>query len=204
MSSQPSIDDTNPLSKAGCDVCQPGSEGQVTVSISRKVIAGRERDYEQWISGVINAAASYPGHLGTSVLRPSAATNDEYVSIYRFDSYAHCQAWEQSELRQQWLDKLDDLVIGEPRTHRGTGLEFWFDLPELPGHKTAPPIKMALVLIVVVYVLVMAVNFLFHDWLMLLVPWLQTLVVVTAQVVLLTFIVMPRVTQLLKPWLFKD
>jgi len=185
-------------------VCQPGNEGPVTVSISRRVKAGCEQAYEDWISGVVEAASTYPGHLGTNVLRPGPATNHEYVIIYRFDSYAHCQTWETSYLRQQWLEKLHDLVVGEATTKRGTGLEFWFDLPELPTHKAASPKKMALVLIVVVYVLVMAINILFQPILDQLPFFLRILFVVVTQVLLMTFLVMPRVTKLLKNWLFKQ
>ncbi len=189
---------------SGCDICMPGDEGPVTVSISRRVKAGMEKAYEFWISGVIEAASSYAGHLGTSVLRPSQATDHQYVIIYRFDSYANCQHWEQSQLRQQWLDQLDDLVEGEATTRRGTGLEFWFDLPELPSNKPPPATKMALVLIVVVYLLVMTINLLFAPILSDLPLWLRTLFIVISQVLLMTFIVMPRVTKILKNWLFTD
>ena len=185
-------------------LCEPGNEGPVTVSVSRKVKPGHEDEYEQWISGIIGAASNYPGHQGASVLRPGPATNYEYVTIYRFDSYYHCQQWEQSELRQQWLDKLHGIVEGEATTRRGTGLEFWFDLPELPVHKAAPPYKMALVLIVVVYVLVLGLALLFQPLLAPMPLWLRTLLIVVVQVLLLTYIVMPRVTRLLKDWLFKD
>ncbi|MEH6626697.1 MAG: antibiotic biosynthesis monooxygenase [Motiliproteus sp.] len=190
--------------ESGCDICAPGDEGPVTVSICRRVKKGMDRAYEFWISGVIEAASSYPGHLGTSVLRPSQSTNHQYVVIYRFDSYANCQYWEDSLLRQQWLAQLDDLVVGEATTHRGTGLEFWFDLPELPAHKPPAPTKMALVLIVVVYALVMAINLLFAPLLSEFPLWLKTLLIVVTQVLLMTFVVMPRVTKLLKNWLFAD
>jgi len=183
-------------------VCQPGSEGSITVSISRRVKTGCEAAYEEWISGVIEAASTYPGHLGTNVLRPGPATNHEYVIIYRFDSYEHCQSWENSYLRQQWLEKLEGLVEGKTTTKRGTGLEFWFDLPELPTHKNASPHKMAIVLIVVVYVLVIAINLLFQPLLEPLSLWWRTLFIVVLQVLLMTFFVMPRVTKLLKNWLF--
>jgi len=183
--------------------CEPGKEGPVTVCISRKVKSGHEVEFEQWLSGIIEASSSYAGHQGASVLRPGPTTNYEYVIIYRFDSYYHCQQWEHSELRQQWLDKLGGLEAGEATTRRGTGLEFWFDLPELPINKAAPPHKMALVLIVVVYVLIMGLNLLFQPLLAPVPAWLRTLLVVVVQVLLLTYIVMPRVTRLLKDWLFK-
>ncbi len=64
---------------------QGGEEiGPVTVSVSRKVIAGRERDYEDWIKIAAEAVRSYPGHLGVNVLRPTRTTDNEYVIIYRF------------------------------------------------------------------------------------------------------------------------
>ncbi|WP_299183963.1 antibiotic biosynthesis monooxygenase [uncultured Neptuniibacter sp.] len=188
-------------SSSNTHICQPGDEGSITVSISRKVKPGAELAYEKWVSGVIEAASSYPGHLGTNVLRPSAATKHEYVIIYRFDSYEHCQNWEESDLRQQWLGQLETLVDGPATTQRGTGLEFWFDLPELPIVKPSPG-KMAIVLIVVVYLLVMLLNIVFDPILDLMPGWLRTFCVVTAQVLLMTYLVMPRVTRILKDWLY--
>lgn len=182
---------------------EPGLEGPVTVSISRQVKPGLETEYEQWISGVVDAASEYPGHHGSSVLRPSAATGNRYVIIYRFDSYENCQNWEQSELRKGWLDKLTGLVEGDAEVQRGTGLEFWFDLPELPVNKHPSPHKMALVLISVVYVLVVLLNLILAPLISDAGLWLKTAVIVVLQVLLMTYLVMPRVTRVLKPWLFK-
>ncbi len=182
---------------------EPGQEGPVTVSISRKAKPGREAEYEAWISGVIDAASEYPGHQGSNVLRPTAATGNRYVLIYRFDNYENCQNWESSELRKEWLDKLEPLIEGEAEVQRGTGLEFWFDLPELPVNKHPSPHKMALVLITVVYVLVIMLNLLLAPMLVDANLWLKSAVIVILQVLLMTYLVMPRVTRLLHSWLFK-
>ena len=182
---------------------QSGDEGAITVSISRRVKPGFEAQYELWISGVIAAASTYPGHLGTNVLRPGPTTNHEYVLIYRFDSYSNCQTWEKSSLRQEWLAKLEKMVEGEPTTHRGTGLEFWFDLPELPVQKHPSPHKMAMVLISVVYTLVLMFNVVLAPLLEGMPLWQHVLVIVVLQVLLMTYLVMPRVTRLLQPWLYK-
>ncbi|WP_299199209.1 antibiotic biosynthesis monooxygenase [uncultured Amphritea sp.] len=182
---------------------EPGQEGPVTVSISRKAKPGREAEYEAWISGVIDAASEYPGHQGSNVLRPSAATGNRYVLIYRFDTYENCQTWESSELRKEWLDKLEPLIEGEAEVQRGTGLEFWFDLPELPVNKHPSPHKMALVLITVVYVLVIMLNLILAPVLVDANLWLKSAVIVILQVLLMTYLVMPRVTRLLHSWLFK-
>jgi antibiotic biosynthesis monooxygenase (ABM) superfamily enzyme len=181
---------------------EPGHEGPVTVSISRKVVPGRETDYENWLHGVIAAASDFPGHLGVSILRPSGRTDGRYVLIYRFDSWEHCQRWETSDTRASWVEKLGGLVVGEADSKRVTGLEAWFDLPEIPVQQHAPRWKMAIVLIAVVFVLVYPLQLgilpVTESW-----PhWTRTLLIATIQVLLMTYLVMPRVTRALRAWLF--
>ncbi len=174
--------------------------GPVTVSVARHVVPGRERDYEEWLKGITAEAVKVPGHMGVNVIRPRRGS-DEYITIFRYDNYEHSQAWEDSDVRAEWLEKLDGMVEGEDEVQKGTGLEFWFNLPELPMVHPSPH-KMALVLLVVVYTLVMAINgvlTLFAE------GWplaARVFVTVFCQVLLMTYLVMPRVTRLLKGWLY--
>lgn len=178
-------------------------DGPVTVSISRKIKLGREADYEAWLHGVVEAASRYAGHMGVNVLRPSTKTGGRYVLIYRFDSWENGQAWEQSAERKVWVAKLGELVEGEDETRKVTGLEAWFDLPEVATTAHAPRWKMALVLVVVVFVIVFPLQLLIlprtADW----PAWLRTLTIAVIQVLLMTYLVMPRVTAALKSWLFR-
>ncbi|MCS4502463.1 antibiotic biosynthesis monooxygenase [Arhodomonas aquaeolei] len=180
----------------------PGKEGPVTVSVARRVRPGCEAEYERWVSGIVHAAGAFPGHLGAYVLRPSAQTDNEYVLIYRFDTYAHCRAWEQSAERRQWIEALDDIVEGEAAIKRVTGLEFWFDLPEVPAAAQPSPHKMALTLTVVVYLMLSIVKWALSPVTAGLPGPVALFIVVAVQVVLLTYVVMPRVTRLLKGWLY--
>lgn len=181
----------------------PGEEGPVTVSISRRARRGLEAEYEAWIHGITEAASHFPGHQGVNILRPSGATDGRYVLIYRYDSSANCANWEASDTRATWLAKLDDLVEGETETRHMTGLEAWFDLPEMPVSTPHPPRhKMALVLVCVVFVLVYPLQLILLPWMGELPHWFKTLTIVILQVLLMTYLVMPRVTQLLKGWLF--
>lgn len=175
----------------------------VTVSVSRKVRPGREDDYEAWVRGISAVAAGFPGHQGVSVLRPSPATDNKYVLIYRFDSYAHAHLWEVSDERKNWIEKLDGLVEGEADYKKVTGLEFWFDLPEVPVAAKASPHKMAFTLVVVVFVLVYALQLAIGPMLAPWPLWARVLLGVTVQVLLMTYVVMPRVTRLLKGWLYR-
>lgn len=174
--------------------------GPVTISISRTVIPGREADYEAWVQGITAQALEFPGHMGVNVIRPTPPSS-EYVTIFRFDSYQHSRDWEESDIRADWLSRLEGVTEGEEAVEKGTGLEFWFNLPELPAAHPSPH-KMALVLLVVVYVMLTVINFLLTpltgDW-----PGpVRLLLTVLCQVLLMTYLVMPRVTRMLKNWLY--
>ncbi|WP_170356270.1 antibiotic biosynthesis monooxygenase [Ruegeria lacuscaerulensis] len=175
----------------------------VTISVSRKVVPGREAEFEDWIRGVAEAASHFEGQQGLSILRPSDQTGGRYVMIYRFDSYEHAAAWETSPERSQWIAKLEGISDGDADRKSETGLEVWFDLPEVPA--TVPPrYKMAVLLIVVIFALVFALQVFLVPFLVGWPRWAQTLSIVTIQVVSMTYVIMPIITVLLKPWLFRN
>ena len=174
----------------------------VTLSIARTVVAGRESDYEVWLKGITADAVKYPGHMGVNVLRPRVNSN-EYVAIFRFDSYEHLMAWQDSPERESWLASLEGLVEGEDRVQKSMGMEFWFSLPELPDAHPSPH-KMALVLFVVVLCIVLLLNLSFYPYMS---GWPllgRITVTVLFQVLLMTYVVMPAVTRILKPWLYDE
>ncbi|RAU22343.1 antibiotic biosynthesis monooxygenase [Paramagnetospirillum kuznetsovii] len=177
-------------------------EGPVTVSIARRIKPGCERDYEAWVSGITTEASSWPGYQGVNVLRPAPSTDFAYVTIYRFESWRHCHAFEVSDARRHWLDRIGDIVEGEASVKKVTGLEFWFDLPEVPVEAKPSPHKMALVITVVAYGVVLGLNLTFGGLVAGLPLWLKALIFVSAQVLIMTYLVMPRVTRLLRPWLY--
>lgn len=176
--------------------------GPVTVSVARKAAAGKEKAYEEWISGITQSAAKFAGHMGTNVLRPSDATRGEYVIIYRFDNYQNACRWEQSAERAQWLERVKPLVQGDAIRRKVSGFEFWFDLPTVPLTHAPSRHKMALVMIVVVYVLVLGLSTLMGPVIGEFAFWQKLLVIIPVQVGLMTYVVMPRVTKLLKNWLY--
>jgi len=179
---------------------QTETTGPVTTSISRRVVPGREADYEAWVQSISAQGVKFPGHMGVNVIRPKPPSS-EYVTIFRFDSYQHSRDWEESEVRSRWLDRLGGIVEGEEEVQKGTGLEFWFSLPDLPVSHPSPH-KMALVLLVVVYSIVLILHSLLSPinqaW-----PYpVKAFAGVFLQVMLMTYVVMPRVTRLLKSWLY--
>lgn len=179
-----------------------GQSGPVTVSIARKAVAGREADYEDWISRVTAMVSGWPGYQGVSVLRPAAATDYSYVTIYRFATWEQCHAFEKSDERARLLAELEGMVENEAEIKKVTGLEFWFDLPEVPAQARPSPHKMALVVTVVAYGVVTGLNLAVGPLVSAYPAWLRALVMVAAQVVLMTYVFMPQATRLLRRWLF--
>jgi len=182
---------------------EDGKDGPVTVTISRRVKPGCEADYEKWIRDISTVARTYSGHLGVNVVRPTGARKD-YVIIFRFDSYGHLEAWENSEERARWVEKISDWVEGEATIQRVTGMEFWFTLPEVPAAKPPSQHKMALVVSLIVFCLVLLVGAVAGEWLATLPLVARAAVIALFQVLLMTYIIMPNVTRVLRPWLYGE
>jgi antibiotic biosynthesis monooxygenase (ABM) superfamily enzyme len=173
----------------------------VTITVRRKVKSGREADYEVWLKRLTEGAArDFPGYLGAEFHRPGP--DGSYRSVFRFDSLPHLEAFERSDFRASMLAKGADLFASDATWDRMTGLEFWFDPP--PGTRVPlpSPHRMALVLIAVVFALVLALNLLLGP---LMSGWplaLRLLVTATIQVILMTYVIMPRLTPLIAHFIY--
>jgi len=173
----------------------------VTVVISQIVKPGCESAYEAWLKDITGVSRTYLGHLGTNVIRPQLGIRSEYVIIFRFDSYEHLKIWMESRDRQYWLSQCQHLVQSEPHVQQLSGLEAWFSLPGQPL-KTPPRYKTALLTWVVVYVLINLLNRLLAPLFGILPPLMISFIISATMVVLLTYVVMPRVTRLFSSWLY--
>lgn len=189
---------------AGSDGGAPGEP--VTVIIRRRVKPGREADYEAWLQRLQAEARQLPGYLGVTTQRPAAAGPREYVSAVRFDSLAHLQAFEAGELRRRHLAEVQPLVDGDAAWERLTGLEFWFSAP--PGTVVPQPSRprMAVVMTLVVFGLVLAVGSVVDaafERLPFATPYpLRLFVTIAIEVALMTWWVMPAITKRLAPWIY--
>ena len=79
----------------------------------------------------------------------------------------------------------------------------WFELPEIETKKQAPRYKMGFILTAVLYVLSFSLNVLLRPILEK-TPWqLNILIILIINVLLMTYVVMPKVTYWLRDWLYK-
>jgi uncharacterized protein len=179
-----------------------GTHGPVTTTVTRRVKPGHEPFYDQFLEGVIAAASQFPGHLGVEVFRPESAAAGEYRIVYRFDTGEHLRAWLDSDERAAWVERAEPHVIGPMRTRFMTGLETWFTLPDRPNAPPPPAYKMALLTWITIFPLITLVVIAFDPLLekLDLVPRLAVTTAVTVPI--MTWLVMPRITRLLRSWLY--
>jgi antibiotic biosynthesis monooxygenase (ABM) superfamily enzyme len=156
--------------------------------------------YEALIGGMLADVRETPGFIGAEVI-PPATEDGEHQTILRFETQEGLDAWDSSPVRDAWHERLDAVAEGAPDYQVLTGLEAWFARAEVPGHKPPKRWKMAIVTWLgiwpIVMVLQLVLNPLIED-----VPFVPRVAIFTIFVVgLITYVVMPQLVRLFRPWL---
>jgi uncharacterized protein len=177
------------------------SEPPVAMVFAHRLATGKVADYLAWRRRAIAAQAHYPGYLATEFFEPHGKLQDEWVDIVRYDSLANLTNWMESKERQDLLKELES-IVDSMHSHRLTGLEGWFGVNRGPGAAgSAPPSwKQALTVLFALYPTVMVLTYLNPLTRNLSLP-VQMFISNLLSVSLLTWLVMPRVTQFLSFWL---
>lgn len=178
--------------------------GAVTVLVTRRVKAGHEAAFEQASAHMTAAASAFPGYLGGQLVCPDAEGSDDpvlYHVVFAFDTAEHLQGWQQSPARSLGLAAIAPHIEGQT-LRQVSGLGHWFAAPVGPKQMPPPRWKVAVVTWLGICPTVYVLFLLLGEWLA---PWplLPRVMLLTALVVLLmTWLVAPQLTQLLKPWLY--
>ena len=177
----------------------PANSQQVTAVISHYIRPGRESGYEAWLEGISQTAREFEGHNGVTILRPQAGLRSEYVIILRFDQYRNLCRWMKSKERQEWIERAKPLTEKPENVQFLTGLEA---LVSLPNTITTPPKhKTAFVTWIGVFVCVSTLGYLLAPYLSGLPYLLRQAIMTGLVVVLLAYVVMPRLTRFFHGWL---
>jgi hypothetical protein len=173
----------------------------VTVVVTRRVKPGREAAYEAWLTKLLAAVTGLPGYLGTTVQRPPARGH-AYTSIFRFATVEDLRRFENSDLRRAALRAVAPLVEADAVWDRMTGLELWFTPP--PGTVVPQPsrLRMALVMIAVVFGLVFSIGRLVALAMPTAPLPLRLFTTITIEVFFMTYVLMPRLTRWLARWIY--
>ena len=177
-----------------------GADGPVTVLVARRVVPGREVEFERWASELTRAASAFDGFLGAGLLRPGHVGELWHV-VYRFASADELARWEHSQTRSELLAH-GEQVMSTSHERRMTGLETWF---EVPGRTApAPPRwKMFLVTSVVIFVLQLMLNLVLYRVVSAPIALVPRVALISFSVsALMTWVVQPQLARLLEGWLY--
>jgi uncharacterized protein len=177
----------------------------ITVLVSRHPCKDKEREFEKALSDTIDVALKFPGHLGVTILKPQVNEPNIYRIIVKFDCAANYQKWYRSPEALYWFNVLASLEEQPPNLEVMTGLEAWFAVSNSATLRPiVPPLryKMALITWLAIFPLIVVINLLFGNILVRLPMLLRSLILSATLVLLMTYVVMPRMTRLFTSWLY--
>lgn len=169
----------------------------VTVTAARLVRPDQAAAFEAWAEEIMALAATFPGHLGSTLLRPGAGSS-EYHLVYRFHDREALAAWERSPERHDALGRAGGMVDSS-RYSRVTGLESFFTAPDRADGPSRA--RLTVLTVAVVFVLQLAVQALVAPWVS---HWplvLRALFYAVTLVLVLGYVCMPVLTRRLARWL---
>ena len=178
----------------------------ITVSITRIVVPERAKEVAAWARAGQDLLSASPGYLGSGWIRPDPQS-PEWHMLFRFADAESLSVWENSPERAWWVASALGMVEHSPVELR-TGIEGWFDEPtSIEVITSRPPVpprwKQMISIFLVFYPLSLVTNWALsgftHDWAL---P-LRVLLLVVIVSPIMTYLALPFVTRLLRPWLLK-
>lgn len=181
-----------------------GQDKSVTFIITHTVKGGAEQRYEDWLADILGSVSEFPGYLGREIFRP-ATGGRKYTTIVRFDCLEHLNAWAESNERSSYINRVSGLLEKGDVHEIRTGIDFWFT-PE--GVKPPKSWKQFSLTLSAVYPLSLIIPRLLGP-LFNVTPsldhlFIKALLTSAALTALLTFVIMPRYTRLVKRWLYGE
>ena len=152
--------------------------------------------------GFISRSFHAEGQLGVHVIRPTPGSRSrEYGIVRRFSNPESRDRFFQSDLFKEWDQTVAKLTEGGPVRQEMCGLETWFTLPGQRAVIPPPRWKMAMVTLLGVWPVSLLVPWLLKPLIEDLHPLLQAFFIAAGIVIMLTWVVMPGLVRILRPWL---
>lgn len=128
-------------------------QDMVTEIITVSVKPGMEEAYRDWVDRIRQMEARFPGYQGLQLQAPIPGLQDNWVSLLRFDTTEHLNAWLESDARRDALREVEPF-IDKREQQVATAFSGWFTFGDAPGQ--APPSwKQSMIVLLTLYPIVM-------------------------------------------------
>ena len=179
------------------------SEHIVTTIIKYHIRKDTENEFEIWLKGITKSVSGFKGFKSKQIISKKEDELDIiYIIMFQFNSLEYLLVWMDSEERREALQQLVTLSIKKTELKYYEGVDFCFALQE----KIKQPVKwkMAFLTWVFVFIGVLSLVKFYHFIFPKVSPVLNTFLVTSTLVILLSWCIMPFITRLLKKWLFSN
>lgn len=178
-----------------------------TVVLEHVVPNQNKAAFRKWLNTLIQTAKQHQGYIRTDLCPPLQCVDGvmKWYAIVHFDTPNHLNDWLTSRDREQLLDSGRKIFENYKFKSFTTGLEGWFS-SEAGQERSSlgpPPWKQVMAVVLGLYPLVMIQSKLFLKF-GLFQSWSPAIVTLLSNFItssLLTWVVMPRITKLLRFWL---
>ena len=125
----------------------------VTEIITVSVKPGMERAYREWVDRIRQVEAGFAGYQGLQLQPPIPGLQDHWVSLLRFDTSSHLNAWLESNARRDALDEVEPFI--EKREQQvASSFSGWFTFGNAPG-RSVPSWKQSMIVLLTLFPIVM-------------------------------------------------
>ncbi len=126
----------------------------VTEVITVSVKPGMEEAYQDWVERLRQVEARFPGYRGLKLQPPIPGVQDDWVSLLRFDTAEHLNAWLESDARREALREAETFVERTREQQVATSFSGWFAFGDTPG-QVPPNWKQSMIVLLTLYPIVM-------------------------------------------------
>ena len=165
----------------------------------RNIAADHGKNYDDWVERFMISERQFPGYLGTTIIAPGGNTSSVRYVINRLSDQASLEAWENSEVMLSFIDEINKYSS----LQKVTGLETWFNLPNLKTISTPPKWKMAIVSFIAAFSISSVGHYILSIYLGQR-PLLTDLLMTIMLVIGLTYFAMPLLSRLLRRWVYQS
>lgn len=173
--------------------------------IEYEILADKELLFEQWQSELKLAVSKFKGYLGTDIFPPIIGVHNKWYIVVRFDNSTNLTCWFDSDIRHELIRIGRKNFAPYKYKNLETGFEAWFGKRQIYSkpQPILPAWKQNFAVLFGLYPTVMIENLLFSHF-QVIESWTFANQIFVGNVIscsLLTWVVMPLVTKLLKFWL---
>ncbi len=126
----------------------------VTEVITVSVKPGMEEEYHAWVDRLREVEARFPGYRGLQLQPPIPGLQEDWVSLLRFDTAEHLNAWLKSDARRAALREGEPFIDRSREQQVATSFSGWFTFGDAPG-QVPPNWKQSMIVLLMLYPIVM-------------------------------------------------